>query len=178
MQFHPTPLAGAYLIGLDKREDARGFFARAFCREEFAAHGLETEYVQANMSMNAAAGVVRGMHFQRGADAEVKLVRCIAGSVYDVIVDMRPDSPSYLHWFGAELSATNGQAMYVPRGFAHGYQALSDGATLHYMVSAFYAPGAEGGLRHDDPAIAISWPMDITEVSAKDAAWPLIEARG
>lgn len=175
MIFEKTPLEGAYLIGLDRREDERGFFARAFCAREFAEHGLETQFVQANLSRNEKAGLVRGMHFQRGDDAEVKLVRCIAGSVYDVIVDIREDSPTCLQWFGAELSAENGLLMYVPRGFAHGYQSLSDGATVHYMVSDYYAPDAEGGLRHDDSAIGITWPMPVSQVSPKDAAWPLVK---
>lgn len=174
MRFEPTPLAGAYLIHLEPRADARGLFARAFCAQEFAAQGLETLFVQANISTNSHAGTVRGMHFQREPSAEVKLVRCIKGAVYDVIVDMREGSPSYRRWFGAELSEDNGVAMYVPKGFAHGYQALSDGAAVFYLVSAFYAPQAEGGLRHDDPTLAIAWPRAATDISPKDAAWPLI----
>lgn len=178
MIFAQTPLAGAYLIGLERRGDDRGFFARAFCAREFAAHGLETTYVQANLSRNAKAGVVRGMHFQSAPDAEVKLVRCLEGAIYDVIVDIRPGSPTFRQSFGVELSAENGQMLYVPRGFAHGYQALTDGALTHYMVSAFYAPDAEGGLRYNDPALAIKWPQVVTETSAKDAAWPLIDGVG
>ena len=178
MNFVETPLAGAFTIGLEKREDARGHFARAFCATEFAHHGLETSYVQANHSLNKRAGLVRGMHFQSGADAEVKLVRCVFGAIYDVIVDNRPDSPTFLQWFGAELSAENGLMMYVPRGFAHGYQSLSDGATAFYMVSAAYAPDAEGGLRFDDPAIGIKWPMAVTDLSDKDGKWALVERQG
>lgn len=176
MLFKPTPLVGAYIIAAEPREDARGYFARAFCAKEFAAHGLETTYIQSNLSRNVKAGLVRGMHFQAGADAEVKLVRCVVGAIYDVIVDNRPDSPTYLQWFGAELSENNGLAMYVPRGFAHGYQSLTDGAMAHYMVSAFYSPASEGGLRHDDPALRITWPMAVADISEKDANWPLIEA--
>lgn len=175
MIFNQTPLKDAYLIELERRADARGFFARAFCAKEFTAHGLETHFVQSNMSGNDKAGLVRGMHFQRGGDAEVKLVRCVSGEVYDVIIDMREDSATYLQWFGATLSAENGSLMYVPKGFAHGYQALTDGATLHYMVSAYYAPDAEGGVRYDDPAIGIEWPMAVNEVSDKDRAWPLLK---
>lgn len=175
MIFNETPLAGAFTIGLEKREDARGHFARAFCAEEFAAHGLETTYVQANLSGNNKAGLVRGMHFQRGNDAEVKLVRCVGGAIYDVIVDNRPDSKTYLQWFGAELSGANGLMMYVPRGFAHGYQALTDTATAFYMVSTPYTPGAEGGLHSDDPAIGIKWPLTVTDRSEKDGQWPLLE---
>lgn len=175
MDFQKTPLDGAYTIALDRRQDERGFFARAFCQQEFADHGLETTYVQANISQNKQAGLLRGMHFQRGKDAEVKLVRCIAGSVYDVIVDMREDSPSYRQWYGAELSAENGLLMYVPKGFAHGYQALTDDATVHYMVSAFYAPESEGGIRYNDPAIGIQWPLPVTGLSPKDEAWLLLD---
>jgi len=174
MRFEPAPLSGAFLVRLEPRADARGMFARAFCAQEFGAQGLETAFVQANISTNTHAGTVRGMHFQREPHAEVKLVRCIKGAVYDVIVDMREGSPTYRRWFGAELSEDNGLAMYVPKGFAHGYQALSDGAAVFYLVSAFYAPQAEGGLRHDDPALSIAWPRAATEVSPKDAAWPLI----
>ena len=174
MRFQPLPLHGAYLIDLERRRDSRGTFARAFCAQEFAAHGLETNFVQANMSTTARAGMVRGMHFQRPPHAEVKLVRCIGGAIHDVIVDLRPDSPTYRRWFGAELSAENGRMMVVPRGFAHGFQARTDDATTFYMVSAFYAPEAEGGVRHDDPALAIAWPLAVTEISDKDSQWPLL----
>jgi dTDP-4-dehydrorhamnose 3,5-epimerase len=174
MRFEQTSLAGSYLVHLDLRVDARGTFARAFCAQEFAAHGLETSFVQANISSNARAGTVRGMHFQRAPHAEVKLVRCTRGAIYDVIVDMREGSKTYLGWFGAELSEENGLMMYVPKGFAHGYQALSDGATAFYMVSSFYAPDSEGGLRFDDPRLSIKWPRAISEISDKDAKWPLL----
>ena len=174
MRFEQTPLAGSYLIHLDPCVDARGTFARAFCAQEFAAHGLETSFVQANISSNARAGTVRGMHFQRAPHAEVKLVRCTRGAIYDVIVDIREESATYLGWFGAELSKENGLMMYVPKGFAHGYQALSDGATAFYMVSSIYAPDSEGGLRFGDPRLAIKWPRAISEFSDKDAKWPLL----
>src|SRR5664279_2359805 len=174
MRFEPTPLAGAYLVHLEPRKDARGMFARAFCSQEFAANGLETSFVQANISSNTSAGTVRGMHFQRAPHSEVKLVRCTRGAIYDVIVDMCEGSPTYLRWFGAKISEENGLMMYVPKGFAHGYQALSDGATVFYMVSAFYAPQSEGGLRFDDPRLAIKWPRAISEFSDKDAKWPLL----
>lgn len=177
MVFNETPLDGAYTIAMDPREDPRGYFARAFCSREFGDHGLETSFVQTNLSFNARVGLVRGMHFQTGEDTEVKLVRCVRGAIYDVIVDLRSNSPSYLQWFGAELSENNGLTMYVPRGFAHGYQSLTEGATAHYMVSAYYAPHAEGGVRHDDPAIGIRWPNTVTDLSDKDAAWPLLEPR-
>jgi dTDP-4-dehydrorhamnose 3,5-epimerase len=176
VHFAPTPLAGAFLVALDARVDARGMFARAFCAQEFAAQGLAAEFIQANISTNAHAGTVRGMHFQREPHAEVKLVRCVKGEIYDVIVDMREGSKTYLQWFGAELSDENGLMIYVPKGFAHGYQALSDGATAFYMVSAFYAPQAEGGLRFNDPRLAIKWPRAVSEISDKDAQWPLLLA--
>ena len=174
MRFEPTPLAGAYLIHLDPRADERGLFARAFCANEFAAHRLETTYVQTNISKNTRAGTVRGLHFQRAPDSEVKLVRCVKGALFDVIVDLRENSPTYLRWFGAELSEDNGAAVYAPKGFAHGYQALSDGATAFYLVSAFYAPHAESGLRFDDPKLAIAWPRQVSDISDKDAKWPLL----
>jgi len=174
MRFEPIPLDGGYLIYLEPRADARGMFARVFCTQEFAAKSLETVFVQANVSTNARAGTLRGMHFQRAPHAEAKLVRCIKGAVYDVIVDMREGSPTYLRWFGAELSEGNGAAMYVPKGFAHGYQALTDGAAVLYMVSAYYAPEAEGGLRFDDPKLSIAWPRAVTYISDKDAKWPLL----
>jgi len=174
MRFSATPLTGALLVHLDPRVDARGTFARAFCAREFAAESLETSFVQSNISTNTHAGTVRGMHFQREPHAEVKLVRCIHGAIYDVIVDMRRESATYLSWFGAELSADNGLMMYVPKGFAHGYQAMSDGAAVLYMVSAFYEPSSEGGLRANDPALAIAWPRAVSGLSDKDAAWPLL----
>ena len=174
MRFEATPLAGAYVIELEPRLDPRGMFARAFCAREFAGHGLVNEFVQANMSTTLRAGAVRGMHFQREPHAEVKLVRCVRGAIYDVIVDARADSPTYLRWFGAELSEANGLAMYVPKGFAHGFQALSDGATTFYLVSAFYAPEAEGGLRYNDPKLGIEWPRAVADISDKDARWPLL----
>ncbi len=176
MRFTPTSLAGAFVIELEPRADERGMFARAFCAREFAEQGLETVFVQANISSNRRAGTVRGMHFQYGRDAEVKLVRCVGGAIYDVIVDMREGSETYLHWFGAELSQDDGLMMYVPKGFAHGYQALTDGAMAFYMVSAYYAPVAEGGFRFDDPRLSIKWPHAVSEVSDKDAKWPLLPA--
>lgn len=175
MRFEPTPLAGAYLVHMEPRIDARGMFARAFCAREFSALGLETKFVQTNVSTTAQAGTVRGLHFQRAPHQEVKLVRCVKGAIYDVMVDMREGSPTRWRWFGAELSEDNGAALYVPRGFAHGFQALTDGATVLYQVSAFYESDAEGGLRFNDEALGIKWPHAIAELSPKDAAWPLIK---
>ncbi len=176
MTFQETNLKGAWLIGLEPRTDDRGTFARAFCVKEFGAHGLATTFVQANISTNKRRGTVRGMHFQRAPHAEVKLVRCIHGAIHDIIVDLRPDSPTYRQSFGAELSAENGLALYVPEGFAHGYQALTDGATAHYLVSACYEPSTEGGVRHDDPALTVCWPLPVSDLSVKDAAWPLLSS--
>lgn len=175
MKFNQTPLDGAFTIELEPIEDERGYFSRLFCVSEFAKAGLETTFVQSNLCLNAKSGIVRGMHFQAGNDAEVKLVRCIRGAIYDVIVDIRPYSATYLHWFSAELSEQNSFAIYVPRGFAHGYQSLSDGALVMYMVSDFYSPLAECGMRHDDPAIGIHWPYPVAAISTKDANWPLIK---
>lgn len=176
MRFERISLRDAYLIGPEYREDERGYFARAFCAKEFEAHGLETSYVQANLSFNAKPGIVRGMHFQRRPHQEVKLVRCIAGEIFDVIVNLREDSATYLQWFGAWLTPENGLMMYVPQGFAHGYQSLTAGATVNYMVSAYYAPEAEGALHYADPSVAIEWPLPVSGTSPKDAAVPFLDA--
>lgn len=172
MIFTPTPLAGAYLIDLEKRGDDRGFFARMFCAKEFANQGLESNFVQMNNSLTAKAGTLRGLHYQLTPNAEVKVVRCVRGSLWDAIVDLRPDSPTFLKWFAAELSAENRTMMYVPRGFAHAILTLTDDVEAVYMVSNEYAPEHERGLRWDDPAIGVEWPISPTELSAKDAAWP------
>jgi dTDP-4-dehydrorhamnose 3,5-epimerase len=174
MRFTPMSLAGAYLIQLDPRIDARGTFARAFCAREFAALGLRELFVQANISTNVRAGTVRGLHFQHAPHSEAKLVQCVKGSVYDVIVDIRRESETYLRWTGVELSDDNGVMVYVPEGFAHGYQSLSDGANVLYLVSEFYAPEAEGGLRHSDPKLGIKWPRVVSDISDKDGRWPLL----
>lgn len=178
MKFEPLPLAGAFLVSLEKREDARGLFARAFCQNEFKSHGIDVDIMQANLSTNTTAGTVRGMHFQRAPNEEIKLVRCIRGAVFDAIVDLRPNSATFGKWFGAQLSEENGRMMVVPKGFAHGYQALTDHATVFYMVSANYAPEAEGGVRYDDPAIGIEWPLPVSGVSDKDRQWPLLNPAG
>lgn len=172
MKFNSTPLHGAFTIDLEKRGDDRGFFARFFCEKEFAAAGLESRFVQINNSLTSKRGTLRGMHYQLPPDAEVKVVRCIKGSLFDVIVDLRPDSPSFKHWFGAEISAENRRMMYVPRGFAHGFVTLTDDAEAFYLASAFYSPENERGLRYNDPAIGIDWPTVPTETSEKDAQWP------
>jgi dTDP-4-dehydrorhamnose 3,5-epimerase len=174
MHFTQTPLAGAYVIDLEKRGDDRGYFARAFCAREFAEQGLATHFVQANMSLNRVTGTLRGLHFQSAPAQETKLVRCVTGALYDVIVDIRPDSPTHLQSFGVELSAENGRALYVPKGFAHGFLTLTPDTTASYMVDEFYTSQAEGGLRYDDPALGIDWPGDVRVISPKDADWPLI----
>jgi dTDP-4-dehydrorhamnose 3,5-epimerase len=172
MLFKSAPLAGAYVVEQEPRTDERGFFARAFCAEEFAAAGLETKFVQTNNTLTRKKGTVRGFHYQLPPSAEVKLVRCIRGAVYDVIVDIRPDSKTYRQSFGAKLDQDNRHMMYVPRGFAHGFIALTDDAELHYMVSAFYNAKQERGLRYNDPAFAVRWPLEMTEISVKDSLWP------
>ncbi|MBT7690636.1 MAG: dTDP-4-dehydrorhamnose 3,5-epimerase [Gemmatimonadales bacterium] len=172
MIIQPTPLAGAYTVALERREDERGFFARAFCRDEFTAAGIEPDLAQANLSYNRLKGTLRGLHYQVPPYRETKLVRCVAGSLFDVIVDVRPESPTYREWFGVELSAANQLAVFVPRGFAHGLVTLQDDTSVFYMASEFYAPDSEAGLRWDDPRIGIDWPIEPTVISEKDRAWP------
>jgi dTDP-4-dehydrorhamnose 3,5-epimerase len=174
--FTETKLAGAYVIDLERREDNRGFFARAFCQNEFAEHGLNPVIAQANVAFNAKRGTLRGMHFQFPPAAETKLVRCTRGAIVDIIVDLRPESPTYLEHVGVELSADNGRALYVPERFAHGYQALEDSTETSYQVGEFYTPGVEGGLLYDDPRLGLEWPLPVTEMSEKDRGWaPLAE---
>jgi dTDP-4-dehydrorhamnose 3,5-epimerase len=172
MKFHQTPLDGAYTIEPEKRGDDRGFFARLFCEKEFGAAGLETRFVQINNSLTRSKGTLRGLHYQLPPAAEVKIVRAIKGALWDVIVDLRPGSPTYLKWFGAELTDEDRRMMYVPRGFAHGLVTLTDDVEAFYLVSAFYAPAAERGMRFNDPAIGIKWPVLPREMSDKDRKWP------
>lgn len=174
MIFTETRLSGAFIIDPEPRGDERGLFARTFCQHEFAAHGLKVEVAQTNLSFNHRAGTLRGLHFQRPPAAETKLVRCTRGAIVDVIVDLRPGSPTYLGHVAVELSEDNRRALYVPELFAHGYQTLTDGAEVTYQVGEFYTPGAEGGLRHDDPRLGISWPLPVSVISGKDAGWPLL----
>ena len=169
MKFTETPLAGAYLVDLEKRGDERGFFARFFCERDFAARGLETRFVQINNSLSVEVGTLRGMHYQLPPAAEVKLVRCLAGALWDAILDLRPASPSFGKWFAAELSAENRRMMYVPRGFAHGFLTLAPNTEALYLVSAFYAPERERGVRWNDPRFAIAWPHPPQAISDKDA---------
>jgi dTDP-4-dehydrorhamnose 3,5-epimerase len=171
--FTETELPGAFVIDLERRDDPRGFFARAWCANEFAQHGLSTRLVQANLSFNDEAGTVRGMHFQREPAAEAKVIRATRGAIFDAIIDLRPDSPTFKRWIGVELTADNRRALYVPEGFAHGYQTLVPDTETFYLVSEFYTPEAEGGVRWNDPAFGIDWPSPENPIlSEKDASWP------
>ena len=174
MIFTETKLGGAFVIDLEKREDNRGFFARAFSQDEFRDHGLDPVIAQANVGFNRYRGTVRGMHFQFPPKAETKLVRCTRGAIVDIIVDLRPESPTYLQHVEVELTADNGRSLYVPHRFGHGYQVLEDATETSYIVSEFYAPEHEGGLRHDDPALGITWPLPVGEMSDKDRSWALV----
>jgi dTDP-4-dehydrorhamnose 3,5-epimerase len=178
MIFVETELKGAFVIELERREDNRGFFARAFCQKEFDAHGLKPTIAQANVASNRLKGTLRGMHFQYPPAAETKLVRCTRGAILDIIVDLRPESPTYLRHVAVELSEDNQRALYVPERFAHGYQVLRDNTDTSYQVGEFYTPGAEGGLRYDDPALRLHWPLPITAISDKDREWALMDKVG
>lgn len=173
MRFVETPIAGAWVVELEPHEDERGTFARVWCRDEFAEHGLASGLAQCSISRNPREGTLRGMHFQRAPHEEAKLVRAVAGAVFDVIVDLRVGSPSLGQWFGARLDAADGRAMYVPEGVAHGFQTLTDGADVLYMISVPYAPEAASGVRWDDPAFAIEWPSTHERiVGERDLSWP------
>lgn len=172
MLFHRTPLYGAWLIDAEPHLDERGWFARSFCEHEFAEYGLETRFVQHSRSFSKRAGTLRGMHFQTAPHEEVKLVSCVSGAIFDVIFDMRPGSPSYRQSFSVELTAANGRQLYIPKGMAHGFEALTDDVTVNYLISEFYAPGYSSGIRYDDPALGVEWPMPVTQVSDKDLGWP------
>ena len=173
MIFRETRLRGAFVLELERREDERGFFARAFCQNEFRAHGLKPVVAQGNIASNIRKGTLRGMHFQYPPAAESKLVRCTRGAIYDIIVDLRPESPTYLQHFGVELNEDNQLALYVPERFAHGYQTLCDKTDTSYLVGEFYAPDTEGGLLHDDPDLGLRWPLPVSVISEKDRTFPL-----
>ena len=175
MKFVETKLSGAFVIEIEPIEDNRGFFARAFCQKEFEAHGLKPIIAQANIAFNRVRGTLRGMHFQFPPFAESKLVRCTRGAILDVIVDLRPESPTYLEHISAELTADNHRALYVPERFAHGYQVLEDVTETSYQVGEFYAPGSEGGLLFNDSRLKIEWPLPVTEISQKDQAFASID---
>jgi len=172
MRLLETDLKGVHIIELDQREDERGFFARTFCKNVFEKHGLHSEVAQCNLSHNARRGTLRGMHYQAEPFAEAKLVQCVRGSLYDVIIDLRRDSETYCQWIGVELSAANGRMLYVPEGFAHGFQTLEDDTAVYYQMFQFYAPHFARGVRWDDPAFGIKWPIKSPIISDKDRHLP------
>jgi dTDP-4-dehydrorhamnose 3,5-epimerase len=172
MQFQQTDLEGAWLVLVDPLRDNRGFFARTFCVDEFAKQGLETRYPQHSISMSSRRGTVRGMHFQREPHCEVKLVRCVKGTIWDVIIDIRKNSPTYRRWQAFELSERNNHQIYIPKGFAHGFQALSDNAEVNYLISERYVPDLAGGIRYNDPIFDIQWPLPVGAISERDQLWP------
>lgn len=175
LRFIKIDVVGARVIEPKAHEDTRGRFMRAWCAQEFAEDGLEFVPVQANMGFSVQKGTVRGMHYQETPALEAKLVRCTRGAIFDVVLDLRPESPSYGKWYGVELSAENGRMLYVPEHCAHGYQTLEDGTEMYYMTSGFYAPNVAHGVRFDDPAFGIQWPLVATVVSEQDRNWPLVE---
>lgn len=177
MRFHKIGIAGARVIDPAPHQDDRGRFMRAWCAREFTEEGLRFLPVQSNMGLSVRKGTVRGMHFQAEPALEAKLVRCTRGAMFDVALDLRPDSASYGQWFGVELSAENAKMLYVPEGCAHGYQTLEESTEMHYMTSAYYTPSAVRGVRFDDPAFHIKWPLPVTVVSEQDRNWPLAEPR-
>lgn len=172
MLFTETKLKGAFVLVPERREDNRGFFARTFCQREFEAHGLNPVVVQCNIAYNNKKGTLRGMHFQNPPFQEAKLVRCTKGAILDVILDLRPNSPTYKRWASAELSEDNHKMLYIPEGFAHGYQTLTETTEIIYQVSQFYAPESASGVRHNDPAFGIDWPLEVSAISELDKSWP------
>lgn len=178
MLFSECSVAGARIIDPDPRIDERGRFMRAWCAREFANAGVDFVPLQANMGLSKRQGTMRGLHYQVAPALEAKLVRCTAGAIFDVVVDARPESPTYLRWHGETLTADNGRMLYVPEGCAHGCVSLEDDTEIYYLTSAFYAPESVRGIRFDDPAVGIRWPVEITEVSAQDQKWPPADSRG
>jgi dTDP-4-dehydrorhamnose 3,5-epimerase len=172
MRFLETKVNGAFLIEGEPVGDERGRFMRTFCAEEFSSHGLETSFLQHSLSYSAAAGTLRGMHFQRPPHEEVKVVRCSAGAIFDVVLDLRPGSPTFGRWQGFELSAENRHQLYIPKGCAHGFQSLCDDVEVNYLISDFYTPAAASGVRYDDPRFGIEWPLPLVVISDRDRAWP------
>ena len=175
MKFSECEVVGAWVIEPTPLEDARGRFMRAWCRREFAEHAIDFTPVQANMGFSARKGTIRGLHYQVAPALEAKLVRCTRGAIFDVVVDLRPTSPTYRFWFGSGLSADNGRMLYVPAGCAHGCQSTEDNVEIYYMTSAFYSPENVWGIRYDDPVIGIRWPLPVTSVSDQDRIWSLLE---
>lgn len=172
MKFTETKLKGAFIVEIEKLTDDRGFFARAWCRKEFEAHGLTSAVVQANVSFNRKRGTLRGMHYQIAPFQESKLIRCTRGAIYDVIIDLRPESPTYKEWIGVELTADNYTLFFVPEDFSHGFITLMDDTEITYQVSQFYTPGSEKGIRFNDPTFNIQWPLEVSVISDKDSNWP------
>lgn len=173
MIFHETRLKGAFFIEMERREDFRGSFARTWCAEEFGSHGMNIAMVQGNTAYSKVRGTLRGMHLQKAPFEEAKLIRCIRGSVYDVMVDLRPGSPTFREWVSVELDEKSNVMVLIPEGFAHGYQTLWDDTEVFYLVSQFYSPECEAGVRYNDPAFKIQWPIrDVTVISEKDKSWP------
>jgi len=172
MLFHTTRLQDVRIIEIEPARDERGYFARTFCLREFASAGLETTYVQQNVSHTKSVGAIRGMHFQRPPHGEVKVVRCIAGAIHDVLIDLRRGSPTYMQWEAYQLTAGDGRRLYVPTGFAHGFQTLAPDTEVDYMMSEYYSPAAADGFRHDDSSFNIAWPLRVTDISERDRAWP------
>lgn len=177
MKFTPISIQGAFLVELEPREDSRGSFARAFCLREFEQQGIQFQVVQSNLARTHQAGVVRGLHYQEKPAEEQKFVRCIAGAVYDVLVDMRPQSPSYRSVYAIRLDNHNRLALFIPGGVAHGYQALEDNTEFMYMTDQYYTPGLEQGVRYSDPALGVQWPLPPRDVAERDERWPLLEPR-
>ena len=175
MIFTETKLKDAYIIDIDRKEDSRGFFARSFCKKEFEKHGLKPIIAQANVAFNHQKGTLRGMHFQYPPHAEPKLVRCTRGAILDIIVDLRPESPTYLNSIGVELTEDNCRSLYVPERFAHGYQVLRNNTETSYQVGEFYAPDSEGGLAFNDPQLGLKWPLPVSVISEKDQNWRFLE---
>jgi dTDP-4-dehydrorhamnose 3,5-epimerase len=175
MRFTECDVIGARVIDPSPHTDARGRFFRAWCQREFIDNGIDFTPVQANMAVSTRKGTMRGLHYQVPPAPEAKLVRCTAGEIFDVVVDLRPQSATYLRWFGTYLSAANGRMLFVPEGCAHGCVSMQDDTEIYYLTSAFYTPQAARGIRYDDPAIGITWPVPITMVSEQDQNWPLVE---
>jgi dTDP-4-dehydrorhamnose 3,5-epimerase len=174
MRFTPTNLTGSFVIDPERHEDERGWFARSFCTDEFAAHGLPVVFPQHNVSFNRRRGTLRGLHYQTAPYEEPKVVRCVRGAVFDAIVDIRPDSATWGMWVAYELNADNGRALYVPPGFAHGFQTLADDCEVLYLMGQQYVPGHAAGIRYDDPSIGLLWPLPPTVISERDLAFPAI----
>jgi dTDP-4-dehydrorhamnose 3,5-epimerase len=178
MRFTPTKLDGAYLVELETHSDERGFLARAWCAREFEAHGIDHRIAQINVSYNVKRGTLRGMHYQLAPHAEAKVVRCTHGAIFDVIADLRVESATYLEWFAVVLDASNRNMLFVPEGFAHGFQTLADETEVLYLMSEFYQPDVYWGFPHDDPSVGIDWPLPVTLISEQDRRWPAIEPVG